>query len=138
MDLTIQVKGKQAGLIEMALEGRLDTQTCATFEQRAAEVLAGEVRSIRVDMAGLEYISSLGLRAILRLLKQMRARQGTLILVRLQPQVRKIFEIANALPAQTVFTSLEEADAYFDAMQKRELEKIEEQARGGGDASPEA
>jgi hypothetical protein len=36
----------------------------------------------------------------------------------LQPQIRKVFDILNALPTLQVFTSIQELDAYLDAMQK--------------------
>ena len=39
----------------------------------------------------------------------------------MQPQIEKVFDIANALPAQSIFTSTEEADNYLDSMQKRVL-----------------
>ena len=38
--------------------------------------------------------------------------------VNLQPQVKKIFEIINALPSMDVFASVAELDAYLDAMQR--------------------
>jgi hypothetical protein len=36
----------------------------------------------------------------------------------LQPQIKKVFDILNALPTMQVFASIEEMDRYLDAMQK--------------------
>jgi hypothetical protein len=45
------------------------------------------------------------------------------LMVNLQPQIKKVFDIAQALPGEAVFSSVEEADEYFDAMQKKALEE---------------
>jgi hypothetical protein len=50
------------------------------------------------------------------------------LMANLQPQIKKVIEIAQALPSESIFASIEEADAYFDAMQKKVLDQ-------GGDAS---
>ena len=39
----------------------------------------------------------------------------------LKPQIKKVFEIINALPELNVFRSIEELDAYLDKMQKKEM-----------------
>ena len=36
----------------------------------------------------------------------------------LQPQIKKVFDILNALPSLQVFASVAELDSYLDAMQK--------------------
>jgi hypothetical protein len=37
----------------------------------------------------------------------------------LQPQIKKVFDIINALPSMQIFASIEELDEYLDAMQKK-------------------
>ena len=37
----------------------------------------------------------------------------------LQPQIKKVFEIINAIPSMKIFTSMEELDEYLDIMQKK-------------------
>ncbi len=36
----------------------------------------------------------------------------------LQPQIRKVFDILNALPTLRVFSNIQEMDQYLDTMQK--------------------
>ncbi|MBW1768561.1 MAG: hypothetical protein JRJ65_16145 [Deltaproteobacteria bacterium] len=50
---------------------------------------------------------------------------GSFGMINLKPQIRKVFDIINALPEITVFKNVEEADRYLDIMQKREIEKQE-------------
>jgi hypothetical protein len=37
----------------------------------------------------------------------------------LQPQIKKVFDIVNALPSMKIFASVDELDDYLDAIQKR-------------------
>jgi len=70
-------------------------------------------------MAGVTYISSRGLAVVITTIKKVRAGGGKFAMAELQPPVRKVFEIAAALPEESVFASQEEADRYFDAIQRK-------------------
>ena len=48
-----------------------------------------------LDLSGLEYISSAGLRVLMLAAREVRARQGTLVVCELQPVVNEIFEISR-------------------------------------------
>jgi hypothetical protein len=48
------------------------------------------------------------------------------MMINLQPQVAKVFEIVKALPDFNIFTSAEEADEYLFNIQKKMEEKEEE------------
>ena len=47
-------------------------------------------------------------------------------MAKLQPQIKKVFAIINALPDQQIFNSVEELDEYLAKMQKQEIEEREE------------
>lgn len=69
-------------------------------------------------MEHLDYISSIGISSILKAKKAMKRIDGKLTLMHLQPQVKKVFDIINALPSQRIFTSTRELDEYLDRMQR--------------------
>jgi anti-sigma B factor antagonist len=121
--LKTKLTEKMTGYFEIGLEGRLDTETYPQLEAVAAKLMANEPRAIRLDMAKLAYISSMGLRVVLKIAKDLRAKQRIFQMTNLQPQIRKVFDIAATLPAESIFVSVEEADAYFDLMQRKALEK---------------
>jgi len=123
MSLKISIAEKGVGVVEVALEGRLDTDTSAGLEDRVEEVLDRKLRALVFNMAKLDYISSLGVRVVFKALKHMRQKGGELLMINLQKQIKKVFDIAQALPPETMFASVEEADAYLDAMQKKALEE---------------
>jgi anti-anti-sigma factor len=121
MALGIQVNEKKAGFVEVALDGRLDTDTAPELEKRLSATLAGSPRAVRFDMSRLSYVSSMGIRVLFKAFKALREKKAAFLMVNLQPQIKKVFDIAQALPPETVFSSVEEADEYFDAMQQKAL-----------------
>ena len=38
-----------------------------------------------------------------------------------QPQIQKVFDVVKAVPLNEIFSTVAEADAYLDAMQKKVL-----------------
>lgn len=121
MSLTIDHQQQGRALATLAIGGRLDAQTAPELD--AAALAAGEGvndnATIVLDMKGLDYISSAGLRSIAKLRRAMQTRGGTVLLVNPQPQVRKVFDIVKAVPVNEVFTSIAELDAYLDTMQRK-------------------
>ena len=123
MSFNVQVESKTEGVYFITLEGRLDTETYPLTEKKLMPLASGQARVMIFNLAKLEYISSMGLRVVLKVRKAIDARKGTLVMTNVQPQIQKVFEIANALPAQSIFASVEEADRYLDRMENLELEK---------------
>lgn len=117
--LEIAVEHQGEGRVRLVLKGRLDTQTYAECEQRVDPLLTSSTKVLVFDLAQLDYLSSMGLRVLMKTNKAMASLGGKLLLTRLQPPIRAVIDIANALPAQNIFASVEEADRYFDAMQRR-------------------
>jgi len=64
-----------------------------------------------------------GIRVILKTQKALKQRNGRVVLMNLQPQVKKVFEIINVLPSLSVFASIEELDQYLDHVQRKITEK---------------
>ena len=127
MPLTVTVMEKEPGSFRVTVAGSFDSNTYAVFEEKLAPVLSGKPRNVVVDMSEVTYISSLGLNTILKTKKALEASGATLIITKLQPQVKKVFDIVAALPSMNVFESIEEADAYLTKMQEDELKKRKQQ-----------
>ncbi len=109
----------ESGSQRVEIGGRLDTHTYSELDDRLTLVLAAKVKSLVLDLAQLDYISSAGVRSIFRARKLLAARGGTLVLANAQPQVQKVFDIVKAVPLSEIFRSVEEADAYLDKIQKK-------------------
>lgn len=72
---------KADGVLNIALKGRLNSMTSKEFSQQLESELEG-VRSVVLDFADLDYISSAGLRILLALQQRMEAVEGEDVRVR--------------------------------------------------------
>jgi anti-anti-sigma factor len=124
MSLQVSIIKRHEGSYLITLEGRLDSSTYLEFEERIGPVLTGFPRLLIFDLEKLDYVSSMGIKSIVNARKSLESQDGHVVLIRLQPHIRKVFEIVSALPREAVFFSREEADRYFDRVQKEELEKL--------------
>jgi len=123
MSLKIEILERGGDLYQVNLDGRLETATYPYCESHLLPVLDKKPKVLMFDMEKLSYISSMGLRVIFKARKRVESTGGSLVMVNLQPQIAKIFDIANALPKESIFASVEEADQYFDIMQRKELDR---------------
>ena len=123
MSMQDSITKRHEGSYLITLEGRLDSNTYLQFEERIGPVLSSSPRLLVLDLEKLDYISSMGIRSIINTRKIVESQDGLVMLIKLQPQIQKVFEIVNALPKELVFASIKEADEYFDFIQKKEIEK---------------
>lgn len=83
----------EAGTLTVSPEGRLDTVTAPELEKNVGELLDG-VTDFVLDMSKVEYVSSVGLRVILKMQKMM-FQQGKMKLIGVNENVMEIFEITG-------------------------------------------
>ena len=126
MPFYVTVGMRKTGFYVVNLEGRLDSNTYPILEKRVTPLLVSSTKALLFDMGELDYISSAGIRIVFIAKKAMSEHNGSFGMINLKPQIRKVFDIINALPEITVFKNVEEADRYLDILQKREIEKQEE------------
>jgi anti-sigma B factor antagonist len=120
MSLTVSSTEKMARAFVVSPVGSLDSNTYGVLEKKIEYLLNdGQAQLMTLDMAGVEYISSMGVRVILKAQKALKQRGGSLTMMNLQPQIRKVFEIINALPSLQIFASIQELDNYLAEMQRQ-------------------
>ena len=86
--------------LTLKISGRLDTTTAPDLEKEIGDSLEG-VEELIMDMEGLEYISSAGLRVILKAQKQMNT-QGSMKLVNVNDSVLEVFDITGFIDILTI------------------------------------
>lgn len=79
---------------ELVLEGRLDTLTAPEAEE-VFNQMAERFEKIVLNMAGLEYVSSAGLRTLKRLHMAMKKKNGSLVLTNVRKMVMEVFEMTG-------------------------------------------
>ena len=99
-----------ADVIVITVAGRVDHANADLFRAALWPHLAsctGGGDRLVLDLSGLEYISSAGLRVLMLASRDVKTRDGRLVVCGLQPIVKEIFEISrfnivfNVLPDRT-------------------------------------
>lgn len=90
MNLT---KTKKGTTVIISIDGRIDTNTAMEFGEQVNDAL-DNIENLILDFSNVEYISSLGLRAILELQKRM-ASQGTMKVLNPNSSVMDIFNMTG-------------------------------------------
>ncbi len=91
----MEIEQVQNGVaLTVSLAGRMDTNTAPQLEEALAGKLAG-VETLRLDFAGLEYISSAGLRVLLSLHKQCDAAGIQMTVANCTPVVQDIIDMTG-------------------------------------------
>ncbi|MBQ7561028.1 MAG: STAS domain-containing protein [Synergistaceae bacterium] len=77
----------------IAIDGRLDTTTAPQLEAEINSGLEG-VKTLTMDMSKLVYISSAGLRVLLKAQKIMN-KQGKMTVINVNQEIKEIFEVTG-------------------------------------------
>ncbi len=94
--------------------GRIDQETAEAFQTRLLGEIgatAGEAGHIALDFEGIEFITSLGLRALMIGAKEMRGAERRLVVANLTPIVREVFQISRFDRVIEVHDTLQDAVA---------------------------
>lgn len=102
---TEQIEGVLIG----RLKGRLDASTSDTIQESLLKTIEEGNTRLALDLAGLEYISSAGLRVLLMTHKKVSQSQGKLIIFGLQDYIHEILEIAGFTAILTLSENRESA-----------------------------
>ena len=97
MTIEKKINNDSATLI---VSGRLDTQTAPELENELDAALPG-LKELFFDMTNLEYVSSAGLRVILKAQKAMNA-QGSMKLTGVNDSIMEVFDITGFLDILTI------------------------------------
>jgi anti-anti-sigma factor len=96
----------------LPVNGRLDQDSCEAFKGvllRIVEDAARDGGAVILDLTGLEYVSSAGLRCFVLAARQAKSQQGRVFVASLQPMVKEIFEISHFNLIFQVFPTVREA-----------------------------
>jgi anti-sigma B factor antagonist len=94
----------------ISISGRMDTVTSKDVEAKLGCLIDENRTKIILELANVDYISSVGLRTLLAALKRQRVNRGQLALVHLQPFVENIFKITGLDRIFPIYSSEEVAN----------------------------
>ena len=95
----MELSSTQIGAITVvAPKGRIDHAQAPLFQQAMQTHVAActhEGGALLLDFSGIDYISSVGLRALMLIARTVGAQKGKVAIAALQPTVREVFEISR-------------------------------------------
>lgn len=84
-----------AGILTLTLSGRIDATTTDGFAATLKECIDRGERRIILDLAAIDYVSSVGLRSLIVGAKRLAPLGGKIVLCAPQPRIRQVLEISG-------------------------------------------
>ena len=112
------VARRYANAVVLQVGGRLDQDTCEAFRgelMNAVEEALAVGAALILDLSGVEYVSSAGLRCFVIASRRMKAAKGRILVAALQPMVAEIFEISHFDALMDVHSTVRDALAAVSA-----------------------
>ncbi len=100
---------KSGDVLVVAASGQINSANAAEIERSLLQWLEEAETKWVLDMSGVEYISSAGLRVVLLVAKRLKQNGGHLVLCSLQPHVKEVFDISGFLAILDVAETRESA-----------------------------
>lgn len=129
MRVEIQPSKENKGCFTVIPHGPIDAQSYLEFRGKVAPLFAASTKGVLMNLQDVDYISSAGLGVLFELKKSLLSKQSDLAFCNLKPQIKQLFEVVKALPKETIFASMDEADHYFYRIMNDEIER---QKKKGG------
>jgi stage II sporulation protein AA (anti-sigma F factor antagonist) len=102
-------RSKETACTILEVPGRLDALTYAGFEEVLMALFEDEGRGVAIDFTRVDYISSAGLRALMRGLKRMKEVRGAMALFGVNHNNMEVLRISGFNMVFSIFDT--EADA---------------------------
>ncbi len=100
------------GISVFALQGRVDSAGASDLDKALQDAIGAGHYKLVLDMAGVSYINSAGLRTLADILTKSRSNDGDLRLVALTSKVERVFKIIGFDKFFTLYDSVEEASVF--------------------------
>jgi anti-sigma B factor antagonist len=97
----------------VAVRGEIDLFTAPELKQRLTEAIEGGKSRIVVDLSDTTFLDSTALGVLIGAVKRLRSRDGALVIVNVDQNIAKTFEITGL---DQIFTILGERDAAIAAL----------------------
>lgn len=98
----------------LSVEGRIDHARAADFQQALTPHLndcSAEGHALVLDFGAVDYVSSIGLRALMLAAKQVKAQNGRIAIAALSPVVSEVFQISRFNLVFAIYDSVDAAAA---------------------------
>ncbi len=113
--MRLETEELDGGLLKVSLGGRMDITGTDAISLSLAGLAATDNRRVILDMSGVDFLASIGVRAILQNARAHRLRGGALVLMAPQPLVDEVLQAAGVPNVVPIVADLEAARAALAA-----------------------
>ena len=113
--MQIDAEKLDGGITKVRLAGRMDIQGTSAIETRFTAYTVADKGAVVVDMAGVTFLASIGIRALILAAKALQQRGGRIALMNPDAAVRRVLEMAGVDSLIPVCDSLDAARAAVTA-----------------------
>ena len=100
---------KEKNIMIVSVQGRMDAMTAPEFEKSLSDLISKGEKKFLVNLKGLDYISSAGLRSILATAKRLKNEMGEIMFCGIKDTVGEVFKISGFHSIFKIFDSEEAA-----------------------------
>ena len=98
-------------IVVLAIKGRLDQSSADSLHISAMEALEEGKMGLIINMEGVDFIASVGIRALIRPAQSISLRGGKLVVANLKPELREFFALTGLDQMFTIHEDVEAAQA---------------------------
>ena len=109
--MELRVNELDKGITLIKLTGRMDIVGVNQIETKFSAHCSGEKPRVIVDMSGVDFLASIGIRLLVTTAKSLRSRNGKIVLLNPMPDVMNVLEMTNIPAIIPVYSSLESVEA---------------------------
>ncbi len=100
---------EENNVVVVSVVGRMDATTNIEFETECKTLIQAGKTKLLINLEGLEYISSAGLRGVLTIVKLIKQQNGTICFCALQSMVNEVFKVSGFTSMLSIFPTQNEA-----------------------------
>jgi len=100
---------KKANATVFIIKGRLDSATSPEVEKKIIDSIQHGSNKVVLDFAGLDYISSAGIRVLVHCHKELEKKEGEIVLANVSKAIENVLYITGFLPYFKVYESQAQA-----------------------------
>jgi anti-anti-sigma factor len=113
--MRLETEELDGGVLRVNLSGRMDIAGVDAIAVPFAALAATDNRRVIVDLSGIDFMASLGIRAILQNARAHRMRGGVLVLLAPPPLIEEVLRAAGVANVVPIVSDLEAARAAIAA-----------------------
>jgi anti-sigma B factor antagonist len=113
--MDLQFATMENGIRMIKLAGRLDIIGTGEIETKFTGYCSGDKVQVIVDLSGVDFLASIGIRLLVLTAKSVNRRRGMMVLLNPTPDVNNVLDLAGIPSIIPIYPQLESAEAVLRA-----------------------